>query len=69
MHCRNVEMREVAPPEMLARKAWKQHGHALTCSHVLDIEPMRRVLDTEGEAETKGLGHALHHASSSLAAR
>jgi hypothetical protein len=60
MHCKNVHVQPVDPPERLSRKHERKHGHPLTRYHVLEIAPMRRILDTEGEAQTKGLGHALH---------
>jgi hypothetical protein len=60
MHCRNVSLRPVDPPERLSRNHARKHGKPLTRYHVLEIEPMRRILDSEGEAQTKGLRHALH---------
>lgn len=60
MHCKNVDIRPVDPPERLARKHSRKHGRALTRYYVLDIRPMRSVLDAEGEAQMKGLRHALH---------
>ena len=60
MHCRNVFRREVEPPSKLSKKHERKSGRPLTRYHVLEIAPMRRILDTEGEAQTKGLGHALH---------
>jgi hypothetical protein len=60
IHCRNVALRPVDPPERLSRKHERKHGQPLARYHVLDIAPMRRILDTEGEAQTRGLGHALH---------
>jgi hypothetical protein len=60
MNCKNVDLREVGPPQKLSRKHQRQRGVPLTSYYVLDIKPMRRVLDTEGEAQTKGLAHALH---------
>jgi hypothetical protein len=60
LHCRNVDVHLVEPPERLSRKQARQHGHPLTRYYVLDIAPMRGVLDIEGEARTKGLRHALH---------
>src|SRR5205823_1725124 len=44
----------------LSRKHARLRGAPLTSYYVLDIKPMRRILDTEGEATTKGLAHALH---------
>jgi hypothetical protein len=60
MHCKNVDVQPVDPPERLSRKHERKHGHPLTRYYVLDIKPMRRVLDSDGEARTKGLAHALH---------
>jgi hypothetical protein len=60
MHCRNVEVRTVDPPAALARQAARRGGPPLCRYHVLDIAPMRRILDTQGDARRRGLGHALH---------
>ena len=60
MHCKNVDVALVDPPERLSRKHEHRHGRPLISYYVLDIKPMRRILDAEGEAQTKGLGHALH---------
>jgi len=60
VNCKNVVVSEVTPPERLSRKHARKRGEPLTSYYVLDIEPMRRILDSEGEAQTKGLGHALH---------
>jgi hypothetical protein len=60
MNCKNVDVHEVVPPPRLARKHARRRGAPLTSYYVLDIKPMRRILDTEGEAESKGLAHALH---------
>jgi hypothetical protein len=60
MHCRNVNAREIEPPELLSRKWLKRRGQPLVRYHVLNIGPMRRVLDEQGQARSKGLGHAVH---------
>jgi hypothetical protein len=60
MHCKNVDVVRVDPPPKLSRKAARQRGSPLNSYYVLDIQPMRRVLDTEGEAGANGLRHALH---------
>jgi hypothetical protein len=60
MHCKNVDIHAVDPADRLSRKHARKSGDPLTRYYVLDINPMRRILDTEGEAETKGLPHALH---------
>jgi hypothetical protein len=60
LHCKNVRVRNVTPPPKLAKKAQKKHGRPLVTYRVLEIDAMRRILDSEGEAQTKGLRHALH---------
>jgi hypothetical protein len=60
MHCKNVALRGIDPPDRLSKSHVKKTGNPLTRYHVLEIAPMRRILDSEGEAQTKGLGHALH---------
>lgn len=60
MHCKNVERREEAPPPKLSKKWEKKHGRPLVRYHVLDIDPMRKVLSSEGGVETNGLKKALH---------
>jgi hypothetical protein len=60
LNCKNVTLREEAPPEKLSRAHEKRHGKPLTRYHVLDIEPMKQVLRTEGESEKTGLKKALH---------
>jgi hypothetical protein len=60
MHCKNVDVRQVDPPERLSRKHERRHGRPLASYYVLSVKPIGRVLDTEGEAQTKGLAHALH---------
>jgi hypothetical protein len=59
-HCKNVDQTEVAPAEKASRAFRRRHGRPLTRYRVLDIEPMKGVLATEGQAESRGLGHALH---------
>lgn len=60
MHCKNVERRPVDQPAKLSKKWAKKHGRPLVRYHVLDIDPMRKVLDTEGGAGENGLKKALH---------
>jgi hypothetical protein len=60
MHCKNIDIRPVDPPIRVSRSYQRKQGRPLTRYYELDIRPMRRVLDTDGEARTKGLGHALH---------
>jgi hypothetical protein len=60
LHCKNVDRIEVEPSEKLSRAYQRRHGRPLTRYWVLDIEPMKRVLARDGQAEQRGLGHALH---------
>lgn len=60
MHCKNVDVRVVDPPERLSRKYARKHRRPLVRYHVLAIEPMRRVLSYEGDVHEKGLRHAMH---------
>ena len=60
MHCKNVTTRHIEPPAKLS-KAWKRkNGRPLARHYVLDIEPMRQVLQTEGNVDEVGLKQALH---------
>jgi hypothetical protein len=60
MHCRNVTQREEEPAAKLSTRHRRKTGRPLSRYHVLDIQPMREILDREGEAQTKGLRQALH---------
>lgn len=59
MHCTNVTIETVEPPPKLSRKHEKRHGRPLVRYQVLDVGPMRRILDEHGAGEA-GLRHALH---------
>lgn len=60
MHCKNVQRREVAPSQYENRYYRKKHRKSLVRYHVLDIDPMRKVLKTEGRSGEVGLKKALH---------
>lgn len=60
MHCQNVSLTHVEPPKNLSRKRKKKTGHDLVKHYVLNIEPMKQVLHTEGNMGTVGLRRALH---------
>ena len=64
MHCANVVRREVvAEAEKLSKKAKKRGKDPRppgTRYYVLDIEPMKEVLRTEGRVGEEGLKRALH---------
>jgi hypothetical protein len=60
MHCKNVERREVEQSRWDRREWKRKHGRPLVRYHVLDIDPMRKVLRTEGKSDEVGLKKALH---------
>jgi hypothetical protein len=60
MHCKNVELKTTIPPVPLSKKYQKKTGRPLVRYKILEIEPMKKVLRTEGQSETLSLKHALH---------
>mgnify|MGYP000353388775 CR=1 FL=1 len=60
MNCKNVELIERVPIPRLSRAHEHRHGRGLVTYHTLEIDPMRRVLRSEGREEEVGLRHALH---------
>jgi hypothetical protein len=61
MHCKNVAQRTEEQPLKLSKKWQKKHGRPLVRYHVLDIDPMRKVLRTEGGLNEHGsIPKALH---------
>ena len=61
MHCRNVDIRTVEPEESASRANRRRRGHRLVRYQVLEIEPMRRLLNKAGatDASAGGLRRAL----------
>jgi hypothetical protein len=60
MHCKNVHLRDVVPPEKLNKRRVERNGTPFVRYHELEIEPMRRVLATEGRSGEVGTKAALH---------
>lgn len=60
MHCKNVVLRSETPPIKLSRKHEKKNGRPLWGYKLLEIEPMKKVLASEGNIEKSGIQHALH---------
>lgn len=60
MHCKNVTTKQVMPDAPVSKKYQKKHGRPLEKYYILDIEPMKKVLRTEGNSEKTGLKQALH---------
>ncbi len=59
-HCKNVVVSPVEPPEKPSKKHERKFGRPLVRYNILEIEPMKHVLSTEGRSETDGLKRALH---------
>lgn len=60
MHCRNVEVRTEMPPAPLSRKHQQKTGRPLLKYRLLQIDPMKQVLEREGRVSEEGLKRALH---------
>lgn len=58
-HCKNVERREVRPQTRQIQRQLER-TKATTTYKVLEIDPMRQVLQTEGDISKNGLKTALH---------
>lgn len=59
-NCKNVTIAPVSPPIGLSRKFERKHGKPLFRYNVINIQPITKMLDTEGGASVNGLKHALH---------
>lgn len=60
MHCKNVQLRAVDPPEKLSRRHRKEHGRELVRYHVLEVDSIRRILDKYRKGDREDLRRALH---------
>lgn len=60
MHCKNVSLEKRTIPEKINKKHAKAYGIPLTEYHTLSIEPMKRILKSEGNQDQVGLRQALH---------
>ena len=59
-HCKNVLISPTTPPVRLSKKFERKHGKPLVQYNIINIQPMIRILDVEGNASGDGLKHALH---------
>ena len=50
MHCRNVTVEPFDPPAKLSKKFLRRTGRPLTRYHILEIDPMRKELESNGAA-------------------
>jgi len=60
MHCKNVSLDTVEPPEKASAKHRRKHGKPLITYRVLNASAMTRTLESEGDRASNGLRHALH---------
>lgn len=60
LHCKNVSVITPELPTPLIKKARKKHGIVPVRYHLLEIEPVKKILRTEGNSEKTGLKYALH---------
>lgn len=60
MNCKNVQVAEHNPPDKVQRKREKNKKPPLTRYYTLEIEPMKKILKTEGKVDEVGLQRALH---------
>ncbi len=60
MNCKNVKVANNNPEPKLSKAFNRRHGRPLLTYKTLEIEPMKRVLETEGGIERNGFKKALH---------
>lgn len=60
LHTKNTNLVEVTPPPALAKKSLRRRGYPLHPYKVLEIEPLQKLLNEEGDAKRVGLQRALH---------
>lgn len=60
MHCKNVTIVDIKPPEKLNKKRQKRNKPPLITYKTLNIEPMKTILKKEGNIKHNGLKKALH---------
>lgn len=59
MHVKNVTLERVEQPIKLQKKAKKRYGEPLCDYHVLQVNPFKKVLETEGRSVQTGIRQAL----------
>ena len=59
-HCKNVSTQEVQPAEKLSRAHLRRTGHELVRYHILNIAPLRKLLDKYGKTSPDDFRRALH---------
>ncbi|MBI2334210.1 hypothetical protein HYU96_00200 [Candidatus Daviesbacteria bacterium] len=60
LHCKGVTVEQNPPVPRLSRTFQKRHGNSLVSFHTLHIEPMKKIIETQGQVKNLGLKRALH---------
>lgn len=60
LHCKNVKIARFTPPPPLSKKWQRRTGRPLVRYNILEITPMKKILENEGQASSTGLEKALH---------
>jgi hypothetical protein len=60
LHCRNVKLIESKLLSMEVKRRRQEHRNYFEKFYTLKIDTMKRILDTKGHAQTKGLRYAFH---------
>jgi hypothetical protein len=60
LHCRNVKVIDNETPAPLAKKYHARTGVWPRPFHTLEIDPLRQILKTQGNAQANGLAKAMH---------
>lgn len=60
MHCKNVRLDSQEPPGKLSNKHRKNHGRPLCRYNLLEIGPMKEVMEGEGRRKEVGLPRSFH---------
>jgi len=60
MHCKNVVLKTIAPSPKLNRARVKRGNPSLAVYKILEIHPVKRILESEGDIQHAGLKKALH---------
>jgi hypothetical protein len=60
LHCKNVKISNITPPKKLSRKHQKKRGRELVRYHILDIDPMRKLLERYRTGSQLSFRQALH---------
>lgn len=60
MHCKNVRVKQEQPDQRVSKYFNRRHGLPMMRFRVLEIEPMKRVLESEGGSASQGISKAMH---------